>query len=92
MMPLLPRSRLRREPPPIPRRPYRDAAIAYGVMAAVLVVVAWLTGGDVGRAVLVAVAFFTVATAWSWWRLRERIKGRALRAAAAAGRLQREEE
>ena len=59
---------------PIPAHPYRDTAIVYGAMAAILVLVAWLTGGDVARAGLVAVAFFVVATAWTWWRFRERIR------------------
>ena len=41
-----------------------------------LVVVAALTGGDVPVRALVAAVFFVVATAWSWWRFRERIKER----------------
>ncbi len=58
---------------PIPAHPYRDTALVYGVMAALLVALAWLTGGDPARAVLVAVVFFVVAIAWSWWRFRRRI-------------------
>jgi membrane protein implicated in regulation of membrane protease activity len=87
-MPLIPRRSLRSEPPPIPKHPYRDTAIAYGAMAGALVLIAWLTGGDVARAALVAFVFFVVATGWSWWRFRERIRDRAARAAAAAGQSQ----
>jgi hypothetical protein len=31
-----------------------------------------VTGGDLVRAVLVAVGFFVLANAWSWYRWRER--------------------
>jgi membrane protein implicated in regulation of membrane protease activity len=82
-MPLIRRSGDRTRPP-IPKHPYRDTAVVYGVMAGVLVVVAALTGGDVARAAVVAVAFFFVATAWSWWRFRERIREQAARAARDA--------
>ena len=81
-MPLIRRSGRAR--PPIPKHPYRDTAAVYAVMAGVLVVVAVLTGGDVARAAVVAVAVFAVATAWSWWRFRERIRGQAARAAQDA--------
>ena len=60
----------------IPAHPYRDTALVYGVLSVLLVVVAWLTGGDALRAIVVAVAFFVVATAWSWWKFRGRIKRR----------------
>ncbi len=63
------------EPPPLPKRPYRDSALLNAVLAIVLVVVAWLTGGDVLRALLVGGVFFVVATAWSWWRFRQRLAG-----------------
>jgi membrane protein implicated in regulation of membrane protease activity len=46
-------------------------------MATVLVGVAAITGADVARAAIVAAAFFVVATAWSWWRFRERIREEA---------------
>jgi Flp pilus assembly protein TadB len=61
---------------PIPAHPYRDTALVYGVMSVLLVVVASLTGGDAVRATLVAVVFFVVATAWSWWKFRSRIRER----------------
>ena len=61
---------------PIPRHPYRDSAIVNGVLAALLLLVAWLTGGDVPTAVVVALVFFVVATAWNWWRFRQRLAAR----------------
>jgi nicotinamide riboside transporter PnuC len=61
------------------RRPYRDSAIFYGVLAVVIVIVAVATGGNVLTAVLVALAAFVLATGWSWWRFRERLEGRERR-------------
>jgi len=79
------RARLpRRDDRPIPEHPYRDAVLVYGVMAVLLIGVAWLTGGDVIRAVIAAGIFFTLATAWSWTRFRRRIKTAAAAKAAAA--------
>ncbi|RDI75037.1 hypothetical protein Gocc_0835 [Gaiella occulta] len=69
----------------IPKHPYRDTAILNATMAVVLVLVAALTGGDLVRALTVAVAFLVVATAWSWWRLRERIREQDRRAADRSG-------
>ena len=51
----------------------------YAVLAVLLVVIAGLTGGDPARAGLVGLVFFVVATAWSWWRFRERIRDRDTR-------------
>ncbi len=90
-MPFVPRRRGDREPPPLPRRPYRDSAILYGVMGVALLVLAWLTGGDVSRAVTVAVAFFVVATLWSWWRLRERARAHERRTAASTDERRKED-
>jgi hypothetical protein len=58
---------------PLPRRPYRDSAVLYGVLAGVVLVFSLLTGSDLARAVIVAVAFFVAATAWSWFRFRQRL-------------------
>jgi membrane protein implicated in regulation of membrane protease activity len=66
------------EQPP-PARPYRDSAVFYAVLSAVIVLVAWLTGGGIVRAIGIAIVFFVVATAWSFWRWRDRLR----RAAAA---------
>jgi len=59
--------------PPPPKHPYRDSALLYGAMAVVILVVAWLTGGSIARAIVFAGAAFVGATAWSWWRVRERL-------------------
>jgi membrane protein implicated in regulation of membrane protease activity len=65
--------RLPRDRTPVPKRPYRDSVIVYAVFSLIIVGVAVLTGGDVTKAIVVAAAFFVIATAWSWWRFRERI-------------------
>ena len=59
---------------PIPKRPYRDSAIFYAILSAIIVGVAAITGGDLVKAGVVAVGFFVVATAWSWWRFRQRLE------------------
>ncbi len=82
-MPLIRRSGDRARTP-LPKHPYRDSAIAYGVMASVLVLAAVLLGGDVARTAAVAAGFFVFATAWSWWRFRARIRQEAARAAQRA--------
>jgi membrane protein implicated in regulation of membrane protease activity len=65
--------RLPRDYTPVPKRPYRDTVIVYAVFSLIIVGVAALTGGDLTKAAVVAVGFFVIATAWSWWRFRERI-------------------
>jgi len=40
----------------------------------VIVVVAWATGAHVGKALVIAGAYFVAATLWSWWRFRERAR------------------
>ena len=67
------------EQPP-PKHPYRDTLIIYAVFAALIVVVAWLTGGGVARAALVAVLFYVVAATWSVARWRTRLREEAERA------------
>ena len=61
------------ETPP-PKHPYRDTLLVYGGLAIVLVIVAWATGGGVKRAVGVAVIFFVVATAWTAYRFRVKLR------------------
>ena len=60
--------------PELPKRPYRDSVLFHGTLAAVLVVVAFITAGSLARALAVAAAYFVVATAWSWWKFRQRIE------------------
>ena len=70
---------------PLPKHPYRDSAIFYGVLAFALVGVVYLTGGDLRRAVVFAVGFFVIATAFSWWRFREKLARREREDSAAEG-------
>jgi membrane protein implicated in regulation of membrane protease activity len=72
-------SRRPRELPPLPKRPYRDSLVLNLVLAGVILLLAWATGGDLGRAAAVAVAFLFVSTAWSWWRFRKRLEQEAER-------------
>jgi len=63
---------VKRDEPRRSRHPFRDTVILYAVLAIVIVIVAALTNGDLARALVGAVGFFVVATAWSWWRSRRR--------------------
>ncbi len=65
---------------PLPKHPYRNSAIFNGVLAVILLLVAWLTGGSLDRALAWAGIYFVAATAWSWWRFHRRLE----REAAAA--------
>ena len=56
----------------LPAHPYRDSAIVYGVLAAIVVGVTALTGGNLRAALIIAPLLFVVATGYSWWRLRQR--------------------
>jgi len=68
----------------MPKRPYRDSALFHLVLGSLLLLVAWLTGGDLVRAIVVAVAYVVIAIAWSWWRFRQRLERAAEAEAAAA--------
>jgi membrane protein implicated in regulation of membrane protease activity len=59
---------------PPPKRPVRDTLLVYGGLAVVVVFVAWVTGGSVTNAIVIAAFFFVVAAGWSIWRFREREK------------------
>jgi hypothetical protein len=72
-------------PDPLPKRPYRDTALVFGGMAVAIVLVAWATGGDLVRAVLIAAAFFVAATGWGWRRWRERLRADSARDADGLG-------
>jgi Flp pilus assembly protein TadB len=53
-------------------RPYRDAALAYGGLGALVFVVAYATGSSFLRAFLGGFVAAVLATSWTWWRLRQR--------------------
>jgi hypothetical protein len=57
------------DPPPT-RHPYRDTLVVYAGLAIVIVLFAWITGGPVGKALMVAAVFFVVASSWSVYRWR----------------------
>lgn len=57
---------------PTPPRAYRGSAILHGILALVILAVAAISGGDLVKALLVAVAYFLVATGWTWFRFRQR--------------------
>ena len=67
------------EQPP-PKHPYRDTLLVYAVFAVLIVVVAWLTGGGVRRAAVIAILFYVVASVWSVSRWRTRLREEAERA------------
>ena len=66
------------ESPP-PKHPYRDTLLVYGVLALIVVVLAWATGGSLVKAVVVAAAFFVIASAWNAYRWRARAREAARR-------------
>lgn len=70
---------------PVPKRPYRDTAVFNGALAGVLLLVAWLTGGSLGRALGWASIYFVAATAWGWWSFRRRLEREAAAAQVPAG-------
>ncbi len=57
---------------PPPPRAYRGSAILHAALAVVILVIAAISGGSLARALLVALAYFVVATGWSWFRFRQR--------------------
>jgi membrane protein implicated in regulation of membrane protease activity len=71
------RRRLRWESPTsetTPKHPYRDTLLVYGGAAVLIVVIATLTGGGFARAIGFAIAFFVVATLWSFRNWRNRLR------------------
>jgi len=59
------------------RRPYRDSAIIYAVLAAVVILITILTGGRVAWAILLGIVAFVIATGWTWWHLRQNAQRRS---------------
>ena len=43
------------------------------VLAGLIILISWATGGELGRAVVFATLYFVLATAWSWWRFSKRL-------------------
>jgi Flp pilus assembly protein TadB len=62
---------------PPPKNPIRDTLIVYGVLAVIIVLVAWLTGGSIAKAAVIAGFFFVVACGWTLWRFRVRAREEA---------------
>jgi hypothetical protein len=60
------------ERPALSKRPYRDGVLLNLVLAGLILLISWLTGGDAGRALVFAIGFFLISTAWTWWRVRQR--------------------
>ena len=52
----------------LPKRPFRDSAIFYGVLAVLGFGFLLLTGQELMKAAIGAGAAFLLATSWSWWR------------------------
>jgi membrane protein implicated in regulation of membrane protease activity len=59
---------------PPTQHPYRDTLLVYGGLALVIVVLAWATGSPLGKAVLIAAAFFAFASLWSAARWRSKLR------------------
>ncbi len=57
----------------MPRRAFRDSAIFYAVLACAIVGFGVLTDNELTQTIIIAVAFFVVATGYSWWRFRQRL-------------------
>jgi hypothetical protein len=66
------------ESPP-PKHPYRDTLTVYAGLAVIIVLVAWATGGKVGKAAVVAAAVFVLASSWSLYRWRAKLRASARR-------------
>jgi heme O synthase-like polyprenyltransferase len=64
---------MKRAPSPQPKRPFRDSALIYASFAIVFVIIIFGTGGNLIVALPVAAGCFVLATAYSWWRIRQRL-------------------
>jgi hypothetical protein len=63
-----------------PKTPVRDTLLVYGVLSLVILLVAWLTGGSLGRALVIVPTFYVIASAWTIQRLRARARREASKA------------
>lgn len=59
---------------PLPRHPYRNSAIFYGLLAGVVIGFGVLTNNALMETIVIAVVFFVLATGYTWWRFRQRIQ------------------
>jgi hypothetical protein len=72
---------------PPPQQPYRTVAVFHAGLAALILIIAAVTGGELLKSLAVAVGYFVAATAWSWLRFRQRANAsRSGDAAGSAGR------
>jgi Flp pilus assembly protein TadB len=71
---------------PPPKHPFRDTLLVYAGLAVIVVLVAWVTGGSLRKAIVVAVVFYVLASLWSVWRLRGQQRARAAQRGSEAGR------
>jgi hypothetical protein len=63
-----------------PTSPVRDTLVVYGVLSLIILLIAWLTGGSLGRALVIVPVFYVVASAWTISRLRARARREAAEA------------
>ena len=61
----------------LPRHPYRDSAIFYAILSGCLIGIASFTGAGLERGLMVGAVFFVIATGFSWWRFREKLREKA---------------
>ena len=59
---------------PVPKHPYRDSLLVYGFFAVLIVVLAWVTGGSLVRAIVVAALVWAAASLWSIVSWRRRLR------------------
>lgn len=64
-----------------PKSPVRDTLVVYGVLSLIILLVAWLTGGSLGRALIIVPVFYVIASAWTIQRLRARARHEAAKEA-----------
>lgn len=62
-----------------PKHPYRDTLLVYTILSIVIVLVAWATGGPVGKAIAIAILFFVAATGWTMLKFRSQLRERSRR-------------
>jgi hypothetical protein len=54
------------------KRPYRDSALAYAGLGALVFVIAFATGSGLLKSLAGGASAFVLATAYTWWRMRVR--------------------